>query len=230
VKRMYWYLPFVLLLSCAPLARAQGSFDLALGFGTQHAKATGTGIDANFNSCNSIATDSSCVLTPDLGGVFMGFEGNAMLNKHMGFGADINFQPSKSNYGPSGLQYRELFYDFDGLYAPINRKNLQFRIEAGVGGAHFGTSYTATSCIGSAVCQSQTVPSGSSSHFQVHVGAGVQFYLKEHFFIRPEFDFREVPGLSGTYNASATPTSTYQFGSNQVLGFTVWVGYNFGEM
>jgi len=229
VKRIYSYLPILLMLSCAPLARAQGSFDLALGFGTQHAKATGTGIDnTTFEPCLPSSASTTCEATPALGGLFMGFEGNAMVNKHFGFRGELNFQPSKGNYGP--IQARELFYDFDGLYAPINRKNLQFRIEAGVGGAHFGTTYTATSCIGSAVCQSETVPSGSSSHFQVHIGAGVQFYVKEHFFIRPEFDFREVPGLSGAYNASATPTSTYQFGSNQVLGFTVWVGYNFGEM
>ena len=224
MKRIYAYLPLVLLLACAPLARAQGSFDLALGFGTQHAKATGSGIDPNtFDSCTT-TTDSSCQLTPALGGLFMGFEGDAMLNKHIGFGGELNFQPTKGNYGP--IQSRELFYDFDGLYAPINRKNVQFRIEAGVGGAHFGTSYTQTICAGSAVCQSQSESFGSSSHFQVHVGAGVQFYVKDHFFIRPQFDFREVPGLSGTYGSS----SVYQYGSNQVLGFTVWVGYNFGEM
>jgi len=223
VKRIYRYLPFVLVLSCAPLARAQGSFDVALGFGTQHAKATGTGIDINtFGPCP--AASSTCELTPALGGLFMALGADAMLNKHIGFGGQLNFQPSKSNYGP--IQYRELFYDFDGLYAPINRKNVQLRFEGGIGGAHFGTSYTATSCVGSAVCQSQSFSVGSSNHFQVHVGAGVQFYVKDHFFLRPEFDFREVPGLSGTYGS----TSVYQFGTNEVLGFTVWVGYNFGEM
>jgi hypothetical protein len=225
VKRIYTYLPLVLLLACAPLARAQGSFDLALGFGTQHAKATGSGIDENtFEPCLPSSSDTTCQATPALGGLFMGFEGDAMLNKHIGFGGELNFQPSKGNYGP--IQSRELFYDFNGLYAPINRKKVQFRIEAGVGGAHFGTSYTSSSCVGSAVCQSQTVSAGSSSHFQVHVGAGVQFYVKDHFFIRPQFDFREVPGLSGTYGSN----SVYQYGSNQVIGFTVWVGYNFGEM
>jgi len=223
VKRIYRYLPLVLVLSCAPLLRAQGSFDLALGFGTQHAKATGAGIDiTDFSPCQGAS--STCELTPSLGRVFMGLDGDAMLNKHVGFGGQINFQPSKGDYGP--IQYRELFYDFDGLYAPINTKKAQLRIEGGIGGAHFGTSYTATSCVGSAVCQSQTIPVGSSSHFQVHVGAGVQFYVKDHFFVRPMFDFREVPGLSGTYGSS----SVYQFGSNQVVGFTVWVGYNFGEM
>jgi hypothetical protein len=60
----------------------------------------------------------------------------------------------------------------------------------------------------------------------VHVAAGVQIYVKGHVFIRPQFDFRQVPGLSGTYGS----TQVYQFGTNHVLGGTVWVGYNFGEM
>ena len=225
MKRIYRCLPLVLVLSCAPLARAQGSFDLALGFGTERAKATGTGIDENtLAACIPSSSDTTCQATPALGRLFMGFEGDAMLNKHIGFGGELNFQPSKGTYGP--LQYRELFYDFNGLYVPINHKKYQLRIEAGVGGAHFGTTYTETSCVGSAVCQSQTVSAGSSSHFQVHVGAGVQIYVKEHFFVRPQFDFREVPGLSGTYGS----TSVYQFGTNHVLGAMVWVGYNFGEM
>jgi hypothetical protein len=216
VKRIYRYLPFALLLLCAPLARAQGSFDVAMGFGTQRNKATGAGIDpTSFNSC-LLATDSACELTPGLGGLFMGFQGDAMLNKHFGFGGELNFQPTKDNYGP--LQYRQMFYDFNGLYAPINNKKVQLRFEGGIGGAHSGCSYLQTSCVGTAVCSSYAQSVGASNHFQVHVGAGVQIYVKDHFFVRPEFDFRQVPGF------------TDQFGTNHVYGFTVWVGYNFGEM
>ena len=149
-----------------------------------------------------------------------------MLNKHIGFGGEINFQPSKGNYGP--LQFRQLFYDFDGLYAPINTKKYQLRVEGGIGGAHTGFSYLETQCVGVAVCQSYAQSVGAANHFQVHVGAGVQVYVKGHFFVRPMFDFREVPGLSGTYNPSAT--QNYQFGSSHVIGGTIWFGYNFGEM
>lgn len=217
VKRLYRYLPFALLLSCAPLARAQGSFDVAMGFGTQRDKATGLGIDTNtFRTCTPSSTSTTCEATPGLGNLFMGFQGDAMLNKHFGFGGELNFQPTKGNYGP--LQYRQMFYDFDGLYAPINNKKGQLRIEGGIGGAHTGFSYLQTSCVGTAVCSSYAQSVGTSNHFQVHVGAGVQIYVKDHFFVRPQFDFREVPGF------------TDQFGTNHVYGFTVWVGYNFGEM
>jgi hypothetical protein len=217
VKRIYHYLPFVLLLSCAPLAHAQGSFDVALGFGTQRDKATGLGIDTTtFLSCTPSPAAPTCLGTPALDGMFLGFEGDAMLNKHIGFGGELNFQPSKGGYGP--LQFRQLFYDFGGLYAPINNKRFQVRVEGGIGGAHTGFSFLETSCVGVAVCQSFAQSVGAASHFQVHVGAGVQIYVKDHFFVRPEFDFRQVPGF------------TSQFGTDHVLGGTIWLGYNFGEM
>jgi hypothetical protein len=217
VKQIYRYLPFALVLFCAPLAHAQGSFDVALGFGTARDKATGLGIDSTtFLSCTPSPTATTCIATPGLGRLSMGFEADAMLNKHVGFGGELNFQPTRGNYGP--LQYRQVFYDFGGLYAPINRKKVQLRIEAGIGGAHSGFTYLMTSCVGVAVCTTQSSSVGSSSHFQVHVAPGVQIYVKDHFFVRPEFDFREVPGF------------TNQFGTNHVLGGTVWVGYNFGEM
>jgi hypothetical protein len=162
-KRIYRYLPFVLLLFCDSLARAQGSFDLALGFGTAHDKATGTGIDpTSLNGC-VVATDAACELTPSLSRLFVGFDADAMLNKHFGFGGELNFQPGKGDYGP--LQYRQLFYDFDGLYAPINNKRMQLRIEGGLGGAHSGFSYSQTACIGTAVCSTQITPIGTSNLF-----------------------------------------------------------------
>jgi hypothetical protein len=221
VKRIRAFLPLILLLGSVPLLQAQGSFDVALGFGSVHDKATGLGIENAsslnaFASCTPSSTDTTCERTPALGSLFMGFEGDGMLSKHIGIGGDLSFQPTKGDYGP--LQYRQLFYDFNGIYAPINHKRLQLRLEGGIGGAHSGFSYLQTSCVGTAVCTTQATSVGSSSHFQVHVGAGVQFYVKPHIFIRPQFDFRQVPGL------------TNQFASDHVIGGTVWVGYNFGEM
>jgi hypothetical protein len=67
------------------------------------------------------------------------------------------------------------------------------------------------------VCQNQTVPVGNSNHFQVHTGVGVQIYLKEHLFVRPQFDLHYVPNF------------TDQWGSNVAPGFTVWLGYSMGD-
>ena len=53
----------------------------------------------------------------------------------------------------------------------------------------------------------------SAAIFQVHAGAGVQVYLTEHVFIRPQFDLHYVPNF------------TNQFGSSMAPGAMVWIGY-----
>lgn len=138
-----------------------------------------------------------------------------MFQKHFGVGAEVNLQPAKSDYGP--LQYRETFYDFNGIYAPINEKRVTLQLQGGIGAARTGFSFSQNSCVGTAVCSNVSQPVGNASHFQVHTGVGVQFFLTQHLFIRPQFDLHYVPNL------------TQQFGSNAVPEGTIWVGYSFGE-
>jgi hypothetical protein len=71
--------------------------------------------------------------------------------------------------------------------------------------------------VGTAVCQNQTQSFGNASHFQVHAGVGVQIYLKEHLFIRPQFDLHYVPNF------------TDQFGSAVAPGAMIWIGYSMGD-
>ena len=137
-----------------------------------------------------------------------------MLQRHFGIGTELNFQPGKSDYGP--LQYRQMFYDFNGIYAPVNDKRVKLQLEGGIGGARTGFSVTQNACVGTAVCSTSSQTVGTSTHFQVHAGIGVQFMLTEHVFIRPQFDFHYVPNLN------------QQFGGNAVPEGTVWVGYSFG--
>ena len=221
MKRICPYLPLLsLLLLSIPFASAQSSVDFNVGFGTAHDKSTGAGIDnlnsANaFGSCTVGSADPNCQATPALSSFFMGVGGDVMLTKRYGFGGEASFQPAKANYGP--LQFREILYDFNGIYAPVNRKKAILKIEGGIGGAKTSFSYTQSSCVGTAVCSTQSQPVGSSNHFQVHAGVGVQIFLTEHVFIRPQFDFHYVPGL------------TDQFGSNMVPAATVWLGYSLGD-
>jgi hypothetical protein len=221
VKRICPYLPLLsLLLLSIPFASAQSSVDFNVGFGTAHDKSTGAGIDnlnsANaFGSCTVGSADPNCQATPALSGFFMGVGGDVMLTKRYGFGIQANLQPAKADYGP--LQFREILYDFNGIYAPVNQKKAILKIEGGIGGAKTSFSYTQSSCVGTAVCSTQSQPVGSSNHFQVHAGVGVQIFLTEHVFIRPQFDFHYVPGL------------TDQFGSNMVPAATVWLGYSLGD-
>jgi opacity protein-like surface antigen len=195
-------------------------FDLNVGFGSAWDSRNTSGIDnANslnaFGSCTPGTADLNCESLPRLNGFFLGFGGDLMLFKHLGAGFQASLQPSRQDYGP--LQYRQAFYDFDGIYAPINVKRVSLRIQGGVGAAHTGFSFTQSGCVGTAVCSTSTQPVGSANHFAVNVGVGVQLYVTDHIFVRPEFDYHYVPNF------------TNQFGSNSVPEAMLWVGYSFGE-
>ncbi len=212
MNRICRYLPLLFSIS---FAYAQSAAEVNIGFGTVHDKAAPGGIDSNtFGSCTA-GSSTTCVPTPALSGFFMGFGGTIMLNKHMGFGAEATLQPAKQDY--AGFQTRQVFYDVDAVYAPVNEKKVMVRLLGGVGGARTSFAFNQTQCVGTAVCQNQTVPVGNANHFQVHAGVGVQIYVKEHIFVRPQFDLHYVPNF------------TDQFGSNVAPGFTVWLGYSMGD-
>ena len=221
MKRIFTYAPyFSLLLLSIPAANAQSGFDLNMGFGTARVGSNGSGIGTPasvnpFGVCSPAAGDPTCQATPSLGGFFLGFGGDLMLKTHFGVGAEANLQPSKSDYGP--LQYRQLFYDFNGIYAPVNRKRVMLQLQGGIGGARTGFSLADNECIGTAVCTNVSQGVGTSNHFQWHTGVGVQLFVANHFFVRPQFDYHYVPGF------------TQQFGSNSVPQGSVWVGYSWGE-
>lgn len=221
MKRVYCYLAVLsLLLLYAPLGRAQGIANVSMGFGSIQDSANGLGI-ANIDSADAFGacvpgpSAPYCDADPELNGTFMGFEGDGMLFHNIGIGGDLMFQPSKPGYGP--LQYRELFYDFNGIYAPIKNKRYEVQLLGGIGGARTGFSFNETSCVGVAVCTTEEESVGSESHFQQHAGVGIEIFLTNHIFVRPEFDYHHVDGF------------TAQFGSDNVLGGMVWIGYNFGS-
>ena len=221
MRQRYTFAALLFMASAIlPHAIAQSSFDLNVGFGTAWAGASGAGIDSvnsinAFGSCIPNSGDVNCLATPSLSGFFLGFGGDVMLTKRYGVGADISFQPNRPNYGP--LQYRQTFYDFNGIFAPVNQKRFELQLLGGIGGARTAFSFTQTGCVGVAVCTTQTQPVGNASHFQVHAGIGLQLFLTDHIFVRPQFDYHYVPNF------------TQQFASNSVPSATVWVGYSFGE-
>ena len=203
----------------ASFAAAQTSVDVNLGFGSYHDSATGAGIDNAlslnaFGGCALSSGDTFCEATPKMGSFFLDFGGDVMFWKHLGAGFAIDVQPSTHSYGP--LNYRQSFYDANAIYAPISAKRVSLRLEGGIGEARTSFGFSQSGCVGTAVCNTSNEPVGSSGHFDVHFGVGVQIYVTEHVFIRPQFDYHYVPGL------------TNQFGSNSVPGGTIWVGYTFG--
>ena len=217
MKRTCRYLPLLsLLLFSIPYAGAQSSFDLNLGFGSDFAKAAGGGIDnITFGSCIAGTAAPTCVATPKLSGFFLGAGGSIMMTKRYGLGFEAAFQPAKSDY--SVLQYRQTFYDVNGIFSPLNQKRVKVELQGGLGAARTSFSITQSGCVGTAVCSSQVQPVGNSNHFQIHAGLGVQLFVTDHIFIRPQFDLHYVPNF------------TDQFGTNVVPGAMVWLGYSFGD-
>jgi len=228
VKHIRRYIPllFVLLL-CVPFASAQSAFDLNLGFGAIQDKAASGQIDQALLPCTSNDPYPPCVSTPSLSGFMMGFGGDLMLWKKFGVGAEVSFQPAKQTYvnlngsaALSGLNTlsidsRTTLYDFNGIFQPVNTKKVGLKIEGGVGGTNlkFYESGSSSSILGNAN-SSQYIQ--SANHFQVHGGIGVQIYVTDHIFLRPQFDIHYTPNLN-------------QFGSNLIKSEMVWVGYSFGD-
>jgi len=204
----------------ASFVDAQTSFDVDVGFGSAWDSANSGGIDNAtslnaFGSCTPGSADFNCQSLPKLNGFFLGFGGDLMLNKRFGVGFQASLQPSRETYGP--LSSRQIFYDVNGIYAPITTKRAVLDLEGGVGGARTSFALTQSGCVGTAVCSTSTQPVGAANHFDIHAGVGVQIFLTDHVFLRPEFDFHYVPGL------------TNQFGSDAVPEAMLWLGYSFGE-
>lgn len=232
MRRIFRYLPLVSLLGfMLPLAQAQSEFNIAVGFGSAQSKATNTGVEGDPNSPNffgpcSTGSSATCASPSALKSFMMGFRGDLMLWKHFGVGADVTFQPAKQNYvtyspavinaGGYNLQSRTTFYDFDGMVQPLRTPKVALQLLGGIGGANL--KFYANSTSTNAVIGSQTYSQyfGSSNHFQVHGGVGVNIFVKGSLFIRPQFDVHYVHNLT-------------QFGSNVVTEETVWVGYNWGS-
>jgi hypothetical protein len=227
VKRIGRYTPLLFASALlVPFASAQSGFDLNIGFGSAQAPAA-SGFDAvTFNPCTP-ANDANCASTPSLSGFMLGFGGNLMLWKHFGVGAEVNFQTGKQNYleitpqinsiGQAGetIQTRTTFYDFNGIYQPVKVKRAAVQLVGGIGGANvkFYDNVSSNSALFGNQNFSQYFQ--SSNHFQVHGGAGVQIYLTDHVFVRPQFDVHWVNNF-------------VQFGRNVVTQETVWLGYSFG--
>jgi hypothetical protein len=221
--RLRYMCPALLFLGFCSLspARAQSSFDLNIGFGSAWDGSNGQGIEGAssayaFESCTpSAPIDAYCQSTPSLSGFFLGLGGDLMLTKRYGVGAEVSFQPSRPSYGP--LQYRQTFYDFNGIYSPINLKRVMLEIQGGIGGARTSFAINESSCVGIAACTTETIPYANANHFQVHVGVGLQLFVTDHIFIRPQFDYHWVNNYTQVFSSSSVPSAM------------VWVGYSFGE-
>ncbi len=192
----------------ATLAQAQAGPDVFFG--------VGTGIDSSSNQAVDTFGTGFPYTTPRLGGTFGRVGADFLLTKHFGIGAETDWRFSQGSY--AGLNYRPLFYDFNGIWTPTgsSERRVVPELEAGVGGARMSFYYPTAYCDQFAGCSSSNTFVESSNHFQFHLGAGVRFYATHHIFIRPQVDAHYVNNF-------------FQFGSNWVPEFGASVGWSFAS-
>jgi hypothetical protein len=189
----------------APMLMAQ-SANVYFGLGTATDSSNNQLIDT-FGTGNPFAT-------PKMTGTFADLGASVLFTKQFGVGADISWRTSRGNY--AGLLYRPIFYDVDGVWAPISTKRFEPEIHAGLGAMHIGYSYNQTQCDQFAGCSTFNQGVETSSHFQVHLAAAARLYVTDKIFIRPAVDSHYVNNL-------------FQFGSNWVPEYSLGVGYSFGR-
>ena len=184
MKRIRHFPMPIVLFACVGIAGAQSSFDLSAGVGSNYTKSSGIGLDTStFEVCTPSPASPTCAANPELNGIFMGVGGEFMPWKHLGFGAEANFTPDRRQYFSAvygQLTFRQTFYDFNAIYAPIDEKKFILKVMGGVGGAKTGFGFTTTSCVQNVVCSTSTQPVGSDNHPSVHVGVAPQIYLTQH--------------------------------------------------
>lgn len=198
---------FMGLTACVPLAHAQaGPIFLYFGAGSANDSSSNQAIDA-FGTGNYLTT-------PKLTGTFLDFGAGIMFTDHFGAGGEVSWRASQGDY--SGLGYRPLFYNFDGIWQPIKSKRFAPELRAGIGGMSIRYYYNSQYCDQLVGCSSSNQLLESAHHFQVDLAAAVRIHVTPHIFLRPAIDAHYVNNL-------------FQFGSNWVPEYTVSLGYSFGN-
>ncbi len=186
-------------------AQAQADIDVHFGVGTAQVGSSGQSIDT-FGTGNYLNT-------PSLGGTFGKVGADIMLTPHLGIGGESDFRFSQTGY--AGLNYRPVFYDFNAIYTPLRPfKRIVPEFQAGLGAVSLKFYYPQQYCDSFAGCSNSNTYLESSNHFQVHLAAGLKFYVTPHLFVQPQIDAHYVNNF-------------FQFGSNWVPEYSASVGWSF---
>src|ERR1039457_7559939 len=86
-------------------------------------------------------------------------------------------------------------FDINGIFQPVSTKKVALKLEGGIGAANlkFYEAGSSSSVLGS---QNISQYAQSANHFNVHGGVGVDIFVTDHIYIRPQFDIHYVPNLT----------------------------------
>jgi hypothetical protein len=189
---------FVLLLAGTAHAQfgSSSQFNIAFGGGTTSAPTGPVPLS------NGVPVSMS-------GGTYLSFSGDYLLWKNLGFGGEVAWRASRTNYGGQ-LPFRPILWDFDGVYGPRFDKHFGIALSAGIGGEtlRFYTPFFTCSTFS---CTNYV----SSTHFMGQFGGALKLYPKGNFFISPEVHWYLVH-------------NNVEFSSGHVLRYGISIGYTFG--
>jgi len=181
----------------AGLASGQQA-DAMLGFGTT--------MSPGAASCNFT---TGC---PEKGGLYPNVGFDVIFHKRVGFGFDVSWRGGQGNYGgTSGIPFRPILLDFNGVYQPRLSKRAGLDLMGGIGWQDtrfYSANYTCTFVS----CTNYT----SSNHFLVDIGGGIRYYMWHHVFVRPEAHYYWINN------------NTNDFTGNNILRVGGSIGYTIG--
>lgn len=175
--------------------------DATLGF------AALTAPGASGCNVNSVSGFFTC---PEKGGVYPNIGADVIFHRRVGLGFDVAWRGGQGNYGGSGIPYRPILLDFNGVFQPRLGKKAGLDLVGGVGfqsTRFYSSNYTCSyfSCTNFQ----------SSHHFLIDVGAGLRYYVWGHVFVRPEVRYYWVNNNSVDF----TSPNLVRIGAS--IGYTI---------
>ncbi len=162
---------------------------------------------ATLFSSKSTTASLSETVPGEKGGVYPGFNVDALLYPHLGVQVEGSFRYHESLY--NGYQYaRPVLYDANALFLNHLTPKTRLELTAGAGMETVLFYGQLTSC-GIGVCRSNL----NANHFMLHAGAGVRYYFLHRIFVRPEANLYRI-------------INNDQFASGTVLRLGASIGFS----
>ena len=161
-------------------------------------------------SSKNINASNAFLPPPEKGGLYPSFSIDRILPNHFGLSAELatSYKHELYNYYQ---EYRPIFYDVNGVYAPHVARRMDADLMAGVGGERL-LFYAPGNCLYVSGCSTTL----NSNHFLVDVGVDLRYRIWKHFFIRPEAHLYHI-------------VNNVEFHSDNVLRVGGSIGYRFGK-
>ena len=142
------------------------------------------------------------------GGTYPGFSGDVLFFHNLGIGGEIYWKGSRGNYGGDPtLPFRPLLFDLNAVYSPKLASHTYLELLGGIGALD-----TRIYCQGCG--NGYNTNYASDKHFMGDFGAGIKFYPKGGFFVRPEAKLYLV-------------NNNLLFSSPRITRYGVSIGYTF---